>query len=53
MSNKTTFQFVATTLPAFSAKVGNDIIGFISFLEIEDAILIVALGVLQNTKTLE
>lgn len=35
-------------LPAYSAKVGNDIIGFISFSERKDAILIVALGVLPK-----
>jgi ribosomal protein S18 acetylase RimI-like enzyme len=41
-------EFLVTTLPAFSAKVGNDIIGFISFSEINDVILIVALGVLPK-----
>lgn len=41
-------EFVVAALPAYSAKVGNDIIGFISFSERKDAILIVALGVLPK-----
>lgn len=41
-------EFVVAALPAYSAKVGNDIIGLVSFSEKNDAILIVALGVLPK-----
>ena len=41
-------KFVVTELHAYVAKTGNNIIGFISYAETEDAILIVALGILPR-----
>jgi ribosomal protein S18 acetylase RimI-like enzyme len=40
-------KFIVTELPTYVAKKsGNDIIGFVSFAEVDDAIIIVALGIL-------
>jgi len=41
-------KFVVTDLPAFLAKSGNTIIGFVSFAEVNDVILIAALGILPK-----
>ena len=41
-------KFIVTKLPAYVAKVKNNIIGFISFTEADDAVIIVALGVLPK-----
>ena len=41
-------KFTVAQLPAYVAKSGNDIIGFVSFAEIHDAIIIVALGILPK-----
>jgi len=41
-------QFVVTELPAYVAKTSDKIIGFVSFVEADDAIIIVALGVLPR-----
>lgn len=45
-------KFTVGKLSAYAAKSGNNIIGFVSYAELTDAILIVALGILpqyQNT----
>lgn len=39
-------KFMVAELPAYIARFGHDTIAFISFVEIDDAIVIVALGVL-------
>ena len=39
-------KFMVAELPAYAAKLENNTIGFISFAEADDAIIIVALGVL-------
>ena len=39
-------KFMVAELPTYAAKVGNNIIGFVSFTEADDAIIIAALGVL-------
>jgi GNAT superfamily N-acetyltransferase len=41
-------RFMVARLPAYVAQVGNDANGFISFAELNDAILIVALGILPQ-----
>jgi len=41
-------KFTVAKLPAYIAKSGNNIIGFISFTEVNDAIIIVALGILPK-----
>jgi ribosomal protein S18 acetylase RimI-like enzyme len=41
-------KFVVAELHAYVAKTGNNVIGFISYAEAEDAILIVALGILPR-----
>lgn len=38
-------KFRVSELPAYAAKIGNNTIGFASFAEADDAIIIVALGV--------
>ena len=39
-------KFMVGELPAYAAKLENNMIGFVSFAEVEDAVIIVALGVL-------
>ena len=46
-------KFAVAELPAYVAKVENDTIGFISFGETSDAVIVVALGVLPQYNTLE
>jgi ribosomal protein S18 acetylase RimI-like enzyme len=41
-------KFTVAQLSAYVAKSGNDIIGFISFTKLHDAIIIVALGILPK-----
>jgi len=41
-------EFVVAELPAYVAKTENNIIGFISYAETENAMLIVALGILPK-----
>jgi ribosomal protein S18 acetylase RimI-like enzyme len=41
-------KFIVAELPAYLAKSGSDIIGFVSFAELRDAIIIVALGILPQ-----
>jgi ribosomal protein S18 acetylase RimI-like enzyme len=41
-------KFMVAELSAYTAKLGNNIIGFISFTESDNAIIIVALGVLPQ-----
>jgi ribosomal protein S18 acetylase RimI-like enzyme len=41
-------KFAVTKLPAYLAKMDNSIIGFISFAEMDDTMIIVALGVLPK-----
>ena len=41
-------KFIAAELPAYLAKSGSDVIGFVSFAELRDAIIIVALGILPQ-----
>jgi ribosomal protein S18 acetylase RimI-like enzyme len=41
-------KFMVAELPAFAAKLENNIIGFISFSEANDAVIVVALGVLPQ-----
>jgi ribosomal protein S18 acetylase RimI-like enzyme len=41
-------KFMVIELPAYIAKVENNIIGFISFTEANDAVIIVALGILPQ-----
>ena len=41
-------KFTVAQLPAYVAKSGNDLIGFVSFAEVDDAIVIVALGILPK-----
>jgi ribosomal protein S18 acetylase RimI-like enzyme len=41
-------KFMVAELPAFAAKLENNIIGFISFTEADDAVIIVALGILPQ-----
>jgi len=41
-------KFMVAELPAYAAKLENNTIGFVSFVEMDDAILIVALGVLPR-----
>jgi ribosomal protein S18 acetylase RimI-like enzyme len=41
-------RFIVTELPAYLAKSKSDIIGFASFTELRDAIIIVALGILPK-----
>jgi len=39
-------KFMVAELPAYTAKLKNNIIGFVSFAEVNEAVIIVALGVL-------
>ena len=41
-------KFIVAELPAYVAKVKKDIIGFVSFTEAYDAVIVVALGVLHQ-----
>jgi ribosomal protein S18 acetylase RimI-like enzyme len=41
-------KFIVAKLPAYTAKVRSTIIGFISFADMDDAVIIVALGVLPT-----
>jgi len=41
-------KFIVAELPAYLAKSGSNIIGFVSFAELRDAIIIVALGTLPQ-----
>jgi ribosomal protein S18 acetylase RimI-like enzyme len=41
-------KFIVAELPAYLAKSGSDVIGFVSFAELRDAIIIVALGILPK-----
>ena len=41
-------KFMVAELPTYVAKVENNIVGFISFTEADDAVIIVALGVLPQ-----
>jgi len=41
-------RFIVAELPAYLAKSGGDVIGFVSFAEVDDAIIIVALGILPQ-----
>ena len=41
-------KFVAAKLPAYVARVDKDIAGFVSFADVDDAIVIVALGILPE-----
>jgi len=41
-------KFMVAELPAFAAKLENNIIGFVSFTEADDAVIVVALGVLPQ-----
>jgi len=41
-------KFIVAELPAYVAKVKKDIIGFVSFTEAYDAVIVVALGVLPQ-----
>jgi ribosomal protein S18 acetylase RimI-like enzyme len=41
-------KFTVAKLPAYVAKSGSDVIGFISFAEVGDAVIIVALGILPK-----
>lgn len=41
-------KFIVVELSTYAAKVENNIIGFVSFTEAEDAVIIVALGVLPQ-----
>ena len=41
-------KFIVTELPAYVAKADDNIIGFISFAEKDDAMIIVALGILPK-----
>jgi ribosomal protein S18 acetylase RimI-like enzyme len=41
-------RFMVTELPTYFAEKGKEIVGFVSFAEIDDAIIIVALGVLPE-----
>jgi len=41
-------KFIVAELPAYLAKSGGDVIGFVSFAELRDAIIIVALGILPQ-----
>ncbi len=41
-------KFIVAELPTYAAKLGNNIIGFISFTEVDDATILVALGVLPK-----
>jgi ribosomal protein S18 acetylase RimI-like enzyme len=41
-------KFIVAELPAYLAKAGSNIIGFVSFSELHDAIIIVALGILPQ-----
>jgi len=39
-------RFIVAELPAYLAKFGNEAIGFVSFEEVDDTIIVVALGIL-------
>ena len=41
-------KFIVAKLPAYAAKKGKSVIGFISFSETDDAIIIIALGILPK-----
>ena len=41
-------KFMVAELPAYAAKLENNMIGFLSFAEADDAVIIVALGVLPQ-----
>jgi len=41
-------NFIVAELPAYVAKSGNTIVGFVSFAEVDEAILIVVLGILPK-----
>jgi len=45
-------KFIVTGLPAYVAKAKNHVAGFVSYAESEDALIIVALGVLPEYQTL-
>jgi ribosomal protein S18 acetylase RimI-like enzyme len=46
-------KFTVAKLPAYVAKSEKDVIGFVSFAEVDDAIIIVALGVLPKYQNAE
>jgi ribosomal protein S18 acetylase RimI-like enzyme len=41
-------RFLVTELPTYTAKNGKEIVGFVSFAEIDNAVIIVALGILPK-----
>jgi ribosomal protein S18 acetylase RimI-like enzyme len=41
-------RFLVTELPTYTARNGKEIVGFVSFAEIENAVIIVALGILPE-----
>jgi ribosomal protein S18 acetylase RimI-like enzyme len=41
-------KFMVTELPTYAVKLKNAVIGFVSFKEVDDAVIIVALGVLPQ-----
>jgi len=41
-------KFIVAELPAYLAKSGSDVIGFVSFAEVDYAIIVVALGILPK-----
>jgi ribosomal protein S18 acetylase RimI-like enzyme len=41
-------RFAVSRLPVYLAKVGNSVVGFVSFAEMSDAVIIVALGILPE-----
>jgi ribosomal protein S18 acetylase RimI-like enzyme len=41
-------RFMVSGLPAYTAKIGKEIVGFVSFTEMDDALIIVALGTLPR-----
>ncbi len=41
-------KFIVAELPAYTANIENDMVGFLSFTEVDDAVIIVALGVLPQ-----
>jgi hypothetical protein len=46
-------KFIVAKLPAYLAKSRSNIIGFVSFAELRDAIIIVALGILPQYQNAE
>jgi len=41
-------KFMVAELPTYVAKVGNNVVGFVSFTKADDAVIVVALGVLPR-----